>query len=166
MAKKRIGILVAGCVAVGLVGFGVGGFAGALGHGFGGPGMHLALAGLVDDLELDDGQQQRLDAVHNILADHFKGATEKRKAHHAEMIDNIEQGNVDAAEVRQNIDAHLEQARTLAYQVADELVPLVNSLDESQRATLLEFIEKAHGAMGNHGFGAAYAPVTDETSGQ
>lgn len=157
MAKSkitRIGALAAGFVMVGLIGFGVGGFAG--GHGFGGAGMHLLLSGLIDDLNLNDGQQQRVDAVHEIIQDHIEGAREGKETHHQRMVEILEGDIVDQAEVKENIDQHLEQARSFAYEISDELVPLVNSLDEEQRTTLKQFAEKAHGAMEGHGCGGPH----------
>lgn len=144
----RFAVLAVGITVACLASFAVGGFAGgAMGHGFGGAGMHLAMTRLVDDLDLNTGQQERLDAVHGILSGHFEGMQGAKEAHHQLLVERIQAGNLDPTEVRQSIDQHLEEARSLAYQVADEVVPLVNSLDDTQRAKLLDFIadvEAAH----------------------
>jgi hypothetical protein len=160
MARRRItriGALVAGFLVVGLVGFGVGGFAGGgMAHGFGGPGMHMLMSRLVDDLDLNEDQQQRLDAVHEALGGHHEAHSGTREQHHEWLVEQIRSGNVDSVEVRQSIDLHLEAARSLAYQVSDELVPLLNSLDETQRETLLDFIDEVHGSMEGHGCGGPH----------
>jgi len=156
----RVGALAAGFVVVGLVGFGVGGFAGgAMGHGFGGPGMHLALSGLIDDLDLTENQQQQMDSVHEQLRARFEAKGDGRQDHHAWLVDQIRKGSVDPVEVRQSIDQHLEEARALAYQVADELVPLLNSLDETQRTTLLSFVDEIHETMEGRGCGGPHGAM-------
>jgi Spy/CpxP family protein refolding chaperone len=156
MSKKRIfriGMPVLGFAVLGLVGFAFGASAGGfLGHGsmpfgHGGAGMHCLVNQLIDDLNLTEEQQQRLDNLHQALQSKHEEKMAVQGQHHQRLVDQISQGDIDSQEVRGEIDRHLEELKTVAYTVSDELVALINSLDEEQRATLMEHIEKAHGEM-------------------
>jgi len=107
--------------------------------------MHFQMMKLVDDLDLTAEQKTHLEAVHQILA----GQWEARGEHHSEMAQTLasrlDQGPLTPEEVRPMIDEHLEQFRGAAYAISDEVIALVNSLDEPQRATLRAHLQAMHG---------------------
>ncbi len=151
MAKKisRILALVALAALVGLMGFTVGAaggggghfplLAGIAGHGFG---AHCAVSQLIDDLALTSEQQQHVAAIHNLLIAQVDGQAAARNEHLQALIQRVEQGDLDLAEFDQVLDSHLDSLRNLAHGVSAELVTLVNSLDETQRATLSEHLRQ------------------------
>jgi Spy/CpxP family protein refolding chaperone len=160
MSKKRIlwiGVPVLGFTVLGLIGFAFGASAGgflnhgSLPFGHGSAGMHCLVNQLIDDLNLTEEQQQRFDNLHQSLQSRIEGKMEAQSQHHQWLVDQISQGNIDPEEVRNEIDRHLEELKAVAYTASDELVALGNSLDEEQRATLMQHIDKAHEAMAQHG---------------
>ncbi|NJL27636.1 MAG: apolipoprotein A1/A4/E family protein [Thermoanaerobaculia bacterium] len=107
--------------------------------------MHFKMMQLIDDLDLTPEQQAHVEAIHQILAE--RG--EERREHHGEhaqrILERLEQGSLSSEEVRPVIDGHIEQFRGVAYAISDELIALVNSLDETQRATLRAHVQEMHG---------------------
>ncbi len=128
--------------------FGHGHGGGHFGHGHGHAAhMHCMMGKFVEELDLTDSQHEYLENVHKILQDKVHGAFAGHGEHAEELVEMIEQGNLDSADIRQKIDGHIEGAREIAYSVADELVAFVNSLDDEQRAKLAKHVKEAHGHM-------------------
>ncbi len=99
------------------------------------------------ELDLNDEQRGYLENVRELLTEkHEQRATEHAEKHER-ILEAIEQGDVDAEVVHQAIDEHMAEAQTTVHQVADELVAFVNSLDEDQRAELVERMETFHAHM-------------------
>jgi Spy/CpxP family protein refolding chaperone len=111
---------------------------------------HHAMFHLVEDLNLDAEQQKHIDAVHEILMSQWEGRADARDMHLQELIERVEQGTADSTEARQMIDQHLEAIRDVAYRSSDEIVALVNSLDNEQRAKVVEHLQKLREKMGEH----------------
>ena len=105
--------------------------------------MHVALANLVDDLDLQPAQEEHLAAVHQLVEEQLAAAADLHEAQRAELIARLEAGDLDPVQVRLTVDLHLERLRGLAYQVADALVVLANSLDAEQKATLIRHLQTA-----------------------
>ena len=149
-----IALLVGGfALTAGAAGpFGEGGFfASHLGGHFGGHGgghghraahAHHAIAHLIDDLDLDASQQLHIDAIHETLMSRHQEMASGHDEHLSALIERIETGELDVDEARQVVDAHLTVAQHTAYTVLDELVPLVNSLDDTQRELLVDHLEQ------------------------
>ena len=147
----RIAVLTLVVGGVALAGVAVGGVTGGLHHpmhfAHGGPGMHLLINSLIDDLDLIENQQEQLDAVHEKISNHINGNMDQRAEHHQTLLAEIAAGSVDADKVKVAIDQHLEEGRLFAHEVADDLVVFVNSLDDAQRATLVEKVQRFHELM-------------------
>jgi len=110
-------------------------------------GVHGLIADVVDDLNLNSEQQARLDTIHQLIESHLTALHQAQAEHHDQWLARVEQGEMNQDEVRQAVDAHIEEARTLAYQVSEELVPLLNSLSDEQRTTLVRRLGEIHDAM-------------------
>ncbi len=118
------------------------------------------MAGVIEQLELTPDQVQRLERVHEIFGAFGSEGHASMAEVHEQLVAQVEQGYVDTGEVRRVIDGHLEQMRELAYAVTDELIPLVNELDATQRETLLTHLQgnrqaghQAHQGHPGHGHG-------------
>ncbi len=146
----RIAFLLVALVGLGLVVWSAGAVGGGPGilhklHGGGGdhcnPMDHAHQ--LIEDMNLDAGQQQHVEAIHSTLMDVHSHLPE----HHLRLLvgalERLESGYTDPFEVRQHIDTHLEALRHTAYTLADEWVALGNSLDSSQREVVREHLEAA-----------------------
>ena len=150
MTRKtlRNTILATGAILVVAGGFVLMAHAGPSGGVFGGHGgraahFHHAMAHLVDDLELDADQQARVGTVHETLMARHQSLLDEHLQHVAGLAERIENGTLDPLEARAMVDRHVEDIRLTAYTVVDEVVALVNSLDDDQRAVLLEHLEQA-----------------------
>lgn len=162
MATKKLRILsiIGLATLVGLVGAGA--FAAGAGHGpfaghfaghaggghcasHGPLGMHFRMMKLVDDLQLNPEQKTRVEAIHQILMGKFQQHHEHHGEHARVLAARLGQGPMSTEEVRPVIDQHVEQIRATAYQISEELVALLNSLDETQRATVLAHLQEVHG---------------------
>lgn len=157
----RIAILTAVAVAIGLGswvmvsgrgghGWGEGRWGHGSGWGHGRFGEHLAMLKFINQLDLSDEQQQHIEKMHEIMESHRSHIPEMRTQGLDWMLGALEEGEVDGGEVRQKLDAHVEQFRDIAYEVSDEFVALINSLDERQRGLLAEHLEEAKSDEGRH----------------
>ena len=120
-------------------------------HLHGGGGHHDHMAQVIEQLELTPDQMQRFEKIHEIVGSFGGGEDSAMVGLHDSLVTQFEQGYVGTDEIRQAIDAHLEEFRGLAYAVTDELVALINELDESQREVLLKHLKGAK--SGDHGHG-------------
>ena len=70
---------------------------------------------------------------------------------HNQLVEQFEQGDIEAEPIRQMIDQHLEEIRTMAYSATDDLTALVNSLDAEQREIVLAHLQGDHAGHGGLG---------------
>jgi Spy/CpxP family protein refolding chaperone len=119
------------------------------GHLGGGPmgGVHEQFEQIVQKLNLTPEQQAYVDRARSVI----ESRLQEMEPRHAEelnaLVASIGDGTLDRMQVRAKIDAHLEQARGVAYDVSDELVAFVNSLDANQRSMLKDELTKMHESM-------------------
>lgn len=106
------------------------------------------MAGLLSGLELDEAQRARLERVHDILTRSDDADSAAMVELHETLMVQFEAGRLDTEPVRRAIDDQLERARARAYGATDELIPLINGLDESQRAALRTKVRQLHGDEG------------------
>ena len=121
----------------------------------GGGDHHDRMAQVIEQLELTPDQLQRFEKIHAIVANVGGGGDGAMVELHDSLVTQFEQGYVRTDEIRRIIDGQLEQIRSMAYAVTDELIALVNELDETQREVLLKHLEgtKAGGHGHGHGHG-------------
>ncbi len=119
-------------------------------HG-GGGGFWDHMGELVNQLDLSEEQTQRLDALHRSFESHRGMADGSMAELHDQLVEQFEQGDIEAEPIRQVIDQHLAEIRTMAYSATDDLIALVNSLDAEQREIVLAHLRGDHG--GHSGLG-------------
>jgi Spy/CpxP family protein refolding chaperone len=118
-------------------------------HLHGGGGQHDPMAQLVETLNLTPDQLERFEKLQEVVESDPSGGHESMAALHEVLLTQFEQGQIGIAETRQAVDGHIEEMRVLAYAVTDELIALVNELDDTQRATMLEHLQQT--GAGAHG---------------
>ena len=122
------------------------------GHGHrGGGGFWHHMDELVNQLDFSQEQTERLEAIHRTFESHGGKADGSMAELHDQLVEQFEQGYIEADAVRQMIDQHLAEIRTVAYSVTDDLFALVNSLDAEQREIVLAHLKGDHG--GHSGLG-------------
>lgn len=89
---------------------------------------------LSSELELDEAQRARLENVAALVRERHEAFAAERPEHVERVLAAIESGEVDEAEVHRNIDEKVDQVRATLHGVADELIALVESMDDDQRA--------------------------------
>ncbi len=115
------------------------------------------MAGLIEELEFNPDQLQRLERIHETFGTFGQEDPRAMIDLHNRLIEQFEQGNIETGEIRHLIDGHLEQVREMAYGVTDELIALVNGLDARQREILLTHIRGKHdGNDAHHGPGSGH----------
>ncbi len=117
----------------------------------GGGGFWDHMGELVNQLDLSEEQTQRLDALHRSFESHRGMADGSMAELHDQLVEQFEQGDIEADPIRQMIDQHLEEIRTMAYSATDDLTALVNSLDEKQREIVLAHLQGDHAGHGGRG---------------
>ncbi len=117
----------------------------------GGPHHQDHMGAFIEQMELTPDQRQRLEKAHEIAGTFGSEGHASMAEAHRQLMSQFEQGYVDVDEVRGMIDGHLEQMRDVAYAVTDELIPLVNELDATQRETLLAHLGGLQEAQHGHG---------------
>ena len=169
MAKRTLQVLAifAALALVGLVGLTVTASSGGSGDGDDEGGLmrhlhdmahhlhrgehhHHHMAQLIEQLELTPEQLRHLEKVHEIVGAFGTEGHGSMAELHEQLVAEVEQGELDAYEIRSIVDGHLDQLRDMAYGVADEVVALVNGLDATQRQTLLAHLRETVGE-GHHG---------------
>lgn len=104
--------------------------------------MHGAVAELVAKLDLRPDQQAHIDTIHGILSERMTAHRAGIGEHLEVLIERIDKGSINETEAHLHIDDRIETMRSTAYLVSDELVALINSLDDQQRATLTEHLSQ------------------------
>lgn len=123
-----------------------GGHGGHGGHGgfFGlDESAHKAIHQLIQDLQLDDAQQEKLGDLHRALAGHMESRDKAHRTHVHLLLKRLEAGPLDATAARAEIDVFLEQTRHELYQAVDAMTALVNSLDARQQGILQDHLAEA-----------------------
>ncbi len=133
-------------LALTLIGFSVAAGAGGggwfAGHGRGGGhDIHAMAANLIAKLDLRHDQQVFVDSLHETLSSLHHARAEHGPEHLHQVLQRITAGDLDPAEGRAMVDQHIEHLRTAGYQISDDLAALMNSLDEQQRALLVEHFD-------------------------
>ncbi|MEM1204174.1 MAG: Spy/CpxP family protein refolding chaperone [Acidobacteriota bacterium] len=109
---------------------------------------HLGMMHLMLQLDLDDTQQARVEAMHGIFADQRQAMHEDHALHLAEVLERFEHGGgFDPVEARHLVDHHAEQLRGVGYAVVDEMTALANSLDDDQRAVVIDHLREVQGHL-------------------
>ncbi len=111
-------------------------------------GHHAHDANVIDRLQLTPEQTQRIERVQELMLNHGGSGSAGMAQLHDKLVAQYEQGPLSTDELHGLIDDHLEQTRALFYGVTDELAALLNELDETQRATLVEHLRQAGGVRG------------------
>lgn len=111
---------------------------------------HQHMARLIEQLNLTPDQLQHLEKVHEIVGSFGSDGHASMAELHEQLVARVEEGDLDAYEIRAIVDGHIEQIRTIAHAVTDEVVALVNGLDAAQRETLLTHLQETVEA-GHHG---------------
>lgn len=145
-----VALVVVGAVAVRAgSGPGCGMLARMHGHMGGGPmGVaHEQFQQIAQKLNLTPEQHAYVDRARTVMESRMQEMGPKHEAEMNALVASIGDGNLDRMQVRSKIDAHLEQARSAAYDVSDELVGFVNSLDANQRTMLKDELTKMHESM-------------------
>ena len=133
-------LILGGAAAVGAMGAHGGGLDGA---GIRAIHAHHHMMQLLQDLNLDEAQSARVDAVHQLIGEHRAEMETFHSEHLAAFLAKVEAGPLDGQLARQEIDRFLDELRQTAYGVADEAVELVNSLDDEQRQVLIHHLREA-----------------------
>lgn len=125
---------------------------GAHGHGHGhhGGDFFHGVHHLLDDLELSAEQHRRVESIHETLIGGFHGTPEDHRGHLKALIERIETNTLDAQEAQQVLAQHLETIGRTLELALDETVALVSSLDDDQRALLVEHLEALASKIDHH----------------
>lgn len=121
---------------------------------------HPVLGGLLRQLDLSAEQEGRVDAMHEVMGSHREIFQEAHIALHETLVEAIEGGSLDEADLNVIVDHGIEELRRSVYTMTREISALVNSLDDGQRAILNEHIqagkaakESGHGHDAGVGYG-------------
>ena len=98
--------------------------------------MHAAMASVIDALALRADQQQQVERIHVLFQTQLSPVIQGHDAHLQALADAVEARSLTPADVRVQVDHHVELFRQLAYDVGDEVVALFDSFDADQRATM------------------------------
>jgi Spy/CpxP family protein refolding chaperone len=109
--------------------------------------VHGKVEAILDKLNLTPEQRAHVDRAHAIIEDKIREHESTRMGDMDGILSAIGDGTLDRMQVQQKIDSHVEQFRRVAYDVSDELVGFVNSLDAAQRAMLKDELTKLHESM-------------------
>ncbi|MEM7051023.1 MAG: hypothetical protein AAF604_15240 [Acidobacteriota bacterium] len=111
-------------------------FAGAHGQDSHSPESVLA------ELDLNPEQMRQIHAIHGMVSSHWNGA-HLHGQHLQALVRHAADGELSREEIRQTVDAGVEQMRQRGYALADEMTALLESLDSHQYTLLMEHLEKA-----------------------
>ena len=123
---------------------------GGHGHHGGGKFWHR-MDELVNQLDLSQEQNQHLEAIHRAFESDGGMAHGSMAELHDQLIQQFEQGTIETHAVREKIDQHLAEIRTVAYSITDHFVALLNSLDSEQREIVLAHVQGDHGSHSSPG---------------
>jgi Spy/CpxP family protein refolding chaperone len=109
-------------------------------EGFG-PGAHLAA--LLDDLDLTEAQQAEAEALKAELRETFQAHRGEHERDMDTAIAALQADPVDARAIHNLIDARHKSMIATAHDMADAVLEFYGTLDATQRAVLLDRIERA-----------------------
>lgn len=104
---------------------------------------HERMGELITALGLNDAQYQHIENIHALMSDRLLRGDHAHGVHLAVLTTLIEDGRLSQDATRSLVDQHVDQLRHLGYQLGDELVALLGSLDEDQRAILATHLDHA-----------------------
>lgn len=145
MSTLRTTLFAVGFMTIGAVGT-IGAQAAAspgLGHG-----RHLAR--LIQQLDLTEDQQAQAAEIREAMQGHHEEMRAERESRRDEMLGLLGSASVDREQVHAEIDAKLAEQSTFMHDMADRFLDLHASLDDAQRATLVEQAEQAAERMEQH----------------
>lgn len=124
-----------------------------------GPGGHGAhLARLIQKLDLTEDQKTQASEIRDAMRSHHKDMSTERDERSDEMLDLLGSADIDRDVVHAEIDAKISEQAAFAHDMADRFLDLHATLDDAQRATLVEQAEEAieqrserHGQRGERG---------------
>jgi Spy/CpxP family protein refolding chaperone len=134
MSTFRSLIFAAGFMAVGA--FTTIGLEATARPGQGGPGP--AVARLLGALDLSDSQQELAAELRSTAQDHRESMRAEREADHAELMALLGSASVDREAVHAELDARASEKLAFAHTMADMILDLHATLDDEQRARLVE----------------------------
>ena len=123
---------------------------GVHGHHGGGEGFFRHVGELVKQLDLSPEQTERLEAIHRTLESRGVTPDGSMAELHDQLVEQFQQGYIEADAVERMIDQQLAEIRTIAYSVTDDLLALVNSLDAGQREIVLAHLQGDHRGHAGH----------------
>jgi hypothetical protein len=114
-------------------------------HGGGGhhegSGHRDAMAALITQLELTPEQNRHLERIHELMESIHHGTGPGSMGElHEKLVAQCTDGEVESADLRPVVDAHVERFRGLLYSITDEFVALLQGLDERQRGILKDHL--------------------------
>jgi len=99
------------------------------------------------ELELTDDQTQRLRNVRDIVHERRDAFRAERGEFVETRLDELEAGELDSDAIHQHIDEKIEEIRTTAHRVADELIELASTMDDAQRSRVAAKLRTFHERM-------------------
>lgn len=113
-----------------------------------GHGRHLAR--LIQQLDLTDDQQAQAEEIRDAMRSHHEAARAERDERRDDMLAMLGSADVDRDAVHAEIDAKSAEKTAFIHEMADMFLDLHASLDDEQRATLVEQAEEAAERMEQH----------------
>ena len=139
MSALRNVLFAVGFMTVGAVAsVGAQATAGAYRAGPFGPGMVKFVA----SLDLNDQQQELVDEIKLDAREQMQAHREDRDGHKAEVKALLSQETIDADVVHDMIDTRVNDMSSMAHDMADKFITLHATLDDEQRATLVEKVDE------------------------
>lgn len=101
-----------------------------------GPGPHVAR--LLGSLDLSDAQQELADEIRATALDHRESMRAEWGSNHAKLMDLLGSPSVDRAAFHAELDARASEKLSFEHKMADMVLDLHATLDNEQRARLVE----------------------------
>jgi Spy/CpxP family protein refolding chaperone len=134
MSTFRSLIFAAGFMAIGA--FSTIGLEAIARPGQGGPGPQVAR--LLGMLDLSDAQQELAAEIRSTAQDHRESMRADREASHADLMALLGSASVDREAVHEELDVRASEKLAFAHTMADMILDLHATLDDEQRARLVE----------------------------
>lgn len=150
--KLKIALLAVAVLALALIGWSAaagafGGHGWFAGHGRGGGhGFHQSARALLAKLDLREDQQVYVESLHETLMDLKHAHAEHGPEHLHQVLQRMANDDLEPAEGRAMVDEHIEHLRAFGYRISDDLTGLAASLDDDQRAQMVEHFQTLHEA--------------------
>ena len=102
---------------------------------------------LASELELDEDQRQRLETIRDTVHERRDAMRAERDEAIEEHLEALESGEIDADEVHARIDEKVDEVRGTIHEVADQIIALVETMDDEQRARAASKLRTFHERM-------------------